>query len=348
MAGGWTTAGLVAAVAGAGGLGMLPASRRTVDELAADIDAVRRLTDRPFGVNFLIAPPEPFDGGAGPSGLRQVQAFLDPVRQRLGLPGGPSSLALPPSVIDQQIELVCAARVPVISFAMGHPGRFVDRLRQAGTVIVGTATTVAEAVALEQAGLDAVLSQGAEAGGHRATFDVEAPAELPLVGTLALVPQTVDRLTVPVIAAGGIMDGRGLAAALALGAAGVQMGTRFLTVEESGAFAGYRARILRSDGTDTTVTRSISGRPARALRNALIDGMRAQGVAPLPWPYQALAAQDVYEAAVRRDMGDFAPLLAGQGGSMARPGQRAHEVVAEVAAGAARILRELSGDLGPG
>jgi nitronate monooxygenase len=337
MAGGWTTPELVAAVSNAGGLGMLPAARRTVDQLAGDIEAVSRLTTKPFGVNFLIAPPEPFDGNDD-----AVQAFLDPIRARFGLPAGTGRVRLPPPAIDEQIELVGARRIPVVSFAMGNPHRFLDRLRAAKALAFGTATTADEAVALEQAGVHAVVTQGAEAGGHRATFDVSAPEELPLIGTMVLVPQVVDRVSVPVIAAGGIADGRGMAAALALGASGVQMGTRFLTVEESGAFPDYRARILRSDGTDTTVTRRVSGRPARALRTRLLREMHDRGVESLPWPYQGVAAQDVYAAAIGAGAGDFAPMLAGQGGAMARPGQRAQEVVAEVAADAVRVLLALS------
>jgi nitronate monooxygenase len=322
MAGGWTTPALVAAVANAGGLGMLAGARITAQRLREQIDAVRAATDRPFGVNFLLAPPDP-----APHDAAAMQHVLDEGRAKLGLPRGLATLpALPPSQLQQQIDLVCAAHIPIVSFAMGDPAPFVGRLKEAGCFVIAMATTVDDALRLEAAGIDAVVAQGAEAGGHRSTLD--APGEdLSLIGTFALVPQVVDAVKVPVIAAGGVMDGRGVLAALALGAQAAQLGTRFLLARESGASGAYRRRLLEAVETDTVVTRALTGRPARALRNALVRAVERAGTPPLPWPYQAMAADDLWRAATGRDDADWAPLFAGQGLRLARSEAPASEIV---------------------
>lgn len=322
MAGGWTTPALVAAVANAGGLGMLAAARITAAQLGEQIDAVRAATDRPFGVNFLLAPPD-----AAPRDAAAMQRVLDEGRAELGLPPGRATPpALPPSPLQQQIDLVCAAHIPIVSFAMGDPAPFVGRLKATGCFVIAMATTVDDALRLEAAGIDAIVAQGADAGGHRSTLD--APGEdLPLVGTFALVPQVVDAVQVPVIAAGGIMDGRGVLAALALGAQAAQLGTRFLLARESAAFGAYRRQLLDAVETDTVVTRALTGRPARALRNALVRAVERAGTPPLPWPYQALVADDLWRAAIDRDDADWAPLLAGQGLRLARSEAPAGELV---------------------
>ena len=313
MAGGWTTPALVAAVANAGGLGMLAAARITAEQLRVQIDAVRAATDRPFGVNFLLAPPD-----AAPRDAEAIQRVLDEGRAVLSLPPGQATPpALPPSQLQQQIDLICAARIPIVSFAMGDPAPFVGRLKQQGCFVIAMATTVDDALRLEAAGIDAIVAQGGDAGGHRSTLDT--PGED--------VPQVVDAVKVPVIAAGGIMDGRGVLAALALGAHAAQLGTRFLLASECAAFGAYRRRLLEAVETDTVVTRALTGRPARALRNALVRAVERAGTPPLPWPYQALVADDLYRAAIDRDDADWAPLFAGQGLRLARSGAPAGEIV---------------------
>src|SRR5262249_54884371 len=159
---------------------------------------------------------------------------------------------------------VCEARIPIVSFAMGDPAPFIDRLKRNDAFVVAMATTVEEARRLEAAGVDAIVAQGSEAGGHRSTLGPPGD-QLHPIGTLALVPQVADAVEVPVIAAGGIMDGRGVLAALALGAQAAQLGTRFLRARESGAFPAYRRRLREAMETDTVVTRALTGRPARAL-----------------------------------------------------------------------------------
>jgi len=328
MAGGWTTPALVAAVAQAGGLGMLAAARLSADELRMQVEAVRAATDRPFGVNFLLAPPDPAPGDAS-----EMQRLLDRGRARFGLGVGPAQLRLPASQLGEQLAYVSEARIPIVGFAMGDPAPFVARIKEHGGFVIAMATTVDDALRLEASGADAIVAQGAEAGGHRSILDGAAGAHPPLVGTLSLVPQVVDAVRVPVIAAGGIMDGRGVFAALSLGAQAAQLGTRFLLARESGAFAAYRRRLCEANETDTAMTLAISGRPARALRNELVRTVDGASTAPLPWPYQALAADDIYRAAVAAGDPDWAPLLAGQGLRLARAETSAREIVESIADG---------------
>jgi nitronate monooxygenase len=328
MAGGWTTPALVAAVANAGGLGMLAAARLSPHELRLQVEAVRAATDRPFGVNFLLAPPD-----APPSDAGAMQQALAPGRERFGLGAGPGRLSLPPSQLAEQLAYMSEAKIPIVGFAMGDPAPFVARIKEHGGFVVAMATTVADAMRLEAGGADAIVAQGGEAGGHRSLLDGAAGADPPLVGTLALVPQVVDAVRVPVIAAGGIMDGRGVLAALSLGAQAAQLGTRFLLARESGAFPAYRRRLREATETDTVMTRAISGRPARALRNELVRAVDGAGTTPLPWPYQALAADDIYRAAVRAGDADWAPLLSGQGLRLACDEASAADIVGSIVSG---------------
>jgi len=322
MAGGWTTPALVAAVCNAGGLGILAAARLSVEQLQEQIEAVRRLTPRPFGVNFLLAPPDEF-----PSDLEAMQQVLNAGRSRLGLAQAPTPPRLPASPLAAQVDLVCSTKVPVVTFAMGDPAPWIESLKASGAFVIAMATTVDDAVRLQSSGVDAIVAQGSEAGGHRSTIDTPSDAELPLVGLMALVPPLVDAVHVPVIAAGGIMDGRGVLAALVLGAQAVQLGTRFLLATESGTFHAYRQRLMEAVETDTVMTRSLTGRMARALRNDLIRTVEESGRPVLGWPYQALAAEDLYRAAIASDNAAWAPLLAGQGLRLARGETAAAEIV---------------------
>lgn len=270
---GSTTPELVAAVSAAGGLGSLGAARQSPEALRRDIQAVRALTDRPFAVNLFVwedsAPGDP----------ASVDAVLRPHRERLGLPEPPERPA-PGSLVDltaAQLEVLREERVTVLSYTMGVLNEF-DGIR------IGTATSVAEGVALEEHGVDLIVAQGVEAGGHRGGF-----ADRGLVGLMALVPQMVDAVSAPVIAAGGIMDGRGIAAALALGAAGVQLGTAFLACPECGAPPQHKAALRATADTGTTIA-ATTGRPARGRRSALVDDLPD---ALLPFPQQAARWADL-------------------------------------------------------
>jgi nitronate monooxygenase len=337
MAGGWTTPVLVSEVSNAGGLGMLAGARVSPDRLREDIRAVKARTDRPFGVNFLLAPPEPAGGD-----VTTVQRFLDRFREELGLPSGDTELSLPPSPIQEQLEAVFSERVPVLSLATGDPGELTERAHEEGMRTIAMITTVEEAVLVTDRGADVVVAQGAEAGGHRSTFELGPNGEGQLVGTMALVPQVVDAVNVPVVAAGGIADGRGLVATLALGAAGAQLGTRFLLARESGAHPDYRKRLLNATESDTVITRTFTGRPARALRNRFLEEYSSAGPEPLAWPLQSLAARDIYAASQAAENDDYSPLFAGQGLRMLKKGEQgAAEIVGEILKEAGAVLARL-------
>lgn len=327
MAGGWTTPELVAAVSNSGGMGMLAASGLSVEKTRDLIRRTRALTEHPFGVNFQFVPQE-----TGNTDVASAQRFLDRFRERLGLPSAADNteLTLPPAEVAAQVEAVIEEGAPVVSFALGDPAPLVPQLRSAGVRVFATVTTVEEARQVVAAGVDGVIAQGSEAGGHRSTFTAGPGGEVPLIGTLALIPQVVDAVDVPVIASGGVMDGRGGAAALALGAGAIQLGTRFLLATESGAGPSYRRRLIEATEADTVVTRAFTGRAARSVRNRFVQEYERAGQTPLAWPLQRAAARDIYQAAQAAGNSDYYLLLAGQGLRMATREQGAAEIVAEI------------------
>jgi nitronate monooxygenase len=329
MAGGWTTPELVAAVSNAGGLGMLAGSRLSVAQLDEQIRRTRELTQQPFGVNFLIAPSEP-PVGSTPA----LEAVFDAARAALGLtrpvvsPGAPPPPPGPGA--GELLDAALARGVRLLSLALGDPAPYVDRVHRAGGVMFAMVTTVDDARRVEAAGVDVIVTQGAEAGGHRSTIDMPSDGDAALVGTMALVPQVVDAVRCPVVASGGIMDGRGVLAALVLGAAGAQLGTRFLLAAESNVFPGYRERLLGAVETDTTVTRAFTGRAARSIRNRFIEQFERSDAKPLPWPHQRAAAADIYSAAMTQGDPEWVPLLAGQGLRLARDVEPAATIIATI------------------
>lgn len=223
MAGGATTPELVAAVSNAGGLGSLAGVMLPPERLREEIRKIRTLTDRPFNVNLFVLKPV----AVAQAELEAAMERLQPIRAELGLPPGKAPAKFSEN-FEAQLEVLLEEKPPVVSFHFDLlPAFQVERLHQAGCKVIGTATNVAEALAWQEAGADYISAQGAEAGGHRGTFI--GPFEHAMTGTLALLPQVVAAVKIPVLAAGGIMDGRGIAAALLLGASAVQMGTAFLT-----------------------------------------------------------------------------------------------------------------------
>ena len=312
MAGGPTTPNLVAAVSNAGGLGSLGAAYLPPETLREQVREIRSLTDAPFGVNLFV--PTPFE--AEPEEIERANGLLGPYREELGIesPEVPSSFE---ESFDDQFEVVLEERVPVFSFTFGVPREEqLRRLRDAGAITVGTATTVREGLRLEEDGVDIVVAQGSEAGGHRGTFLGDFRDAL--IGTIALVPQMVDAVSVPVVAAGGVMDGRGLAAVLVLGADAAQMGTAFLTCEESGAHPEFKRAVFGAADDETAVTRAFSGKAARGLKNRFLVEMGEREGELAPFPIQNALTRDVRAAAQRQDRPEFMSLWAGQAARLAR------------------------------
>jgi nitronate monooxygenase len=328
---GSTTPALVAAVSNAGGLGSLGATNLSPDAIIAAINEIRSLTDRPFNVNLFAGGEE--DRDIDPA---RALAILGRYHAELGLPAPevPSGM---PNPFPAQLEAVLDANVPVFSFTFGLPNADAfTRLKERGTITIGTATTVAEARLLADAGCDAVVAQGAEAGGHRGSF--ASPIEDAMIGTMALVPQVVDAVDVPVIASGGIMDGRGIVAAMALGASAVQMGTAFLACEEASVPDAYRAALRKTPGERTAITRAFSGRQARGIVNEFIDAWRGHEDAILPFPLQNAATRPLRSAAAGTNDPRFLSMWAGQGAALTREPLPAAELVEALV----REMRETS------
>ena len=312
---------------GLGSYGLYGYSAERISETAARL---RSETSRPFLLNLWLplddvadGTPEEFDASR-----HQLQPFYD----ELGIepPARPDRF-LPP--FDEQIEAVLAARPAVLSFVYGvPPADVVSRARERGIVVLGTATTVDEAVALEQGGVDVVIASGAEAAGHRVSFLQRA--EDSLVGTFALVPQVADAINVPVIAAGGIADRRGVAAALALGASGVQVGTAFLRTRESAANDSYRTAIIDAAAHSTVLTRALSGRLARGIPNRAVRTIE-QGGRVATFPAQNWLTGQFRVEAARRDLADLQSLWMGQASPLARF-DRAQAAFEELAIGFGR------------
>lgn len=325
-----STPELVAAVSDAGGLGSLGAAMLPPEAMREAIASIRSLTDRPFAVN-LFAWPE--IEAATPGAVDGMRDALRPLRRRFGLDDSDPRAPDVRRLLDDQLTVLTEERPPVFSFTFGIPD--LAALEDAGGVVVGTATTVAEARALEQAGVDAIVAQGSEAGGHRGTF--LGPFENALVGTMALVPQVVDAVSIPVLAAGGIMDGRGIAAALALGAEGAQIGTAFVATDESGVAAAHKQAVAEIADDGTVVTDRYSGRPARMARTQLIDALERSHVPVPPFPLQSALTRDLHAAAAERGDRDAMFVLAGQGAALTRA-LPAAELVATLVAETEAVL----------
>ena len=324
MAGGATTVDLVAAVCRARALGFLGCAYSSPEVIRETAAAVRARTDRPFGLNLFA--PQPMADASGDAG-RMVE-LLKGVHAELGIAPpsvpGPSDLAF-----ADQLEAVLETDASVFSFTFGLlPPGAVEEVRARGLVVIGTATTVDEAVALETAGVDAIVAQGSEAGAHRGTFGPSFEAAM--IGTMALIPQVVDAVSVPVIASGGIMDGRGIAAALALGAEAAQLGTAFLTCDEAGIPAAYKQAIINAREDQTRVTRAFSGRPARGIVNSLMADIDGDAEAILPFPLQNALTRPARTAAAAQDRADYLSLWAVQGVRLSRR-LPAEELVTEIA-----------------
>lgn len=304
---------LAVAVSNAGGLGSLPCAMLGADALRKELAAIRSQTDRPFNVNFFCHEP-PQASAARDAAWRDA---LAPFFAELGLdpevPAGPGRVPFDSTAAD----LLAQFRPPVVSFHFGLPApELLTRVRGWGAKVLSSATTVEEALWLEARGVDAIIAQGLEAGGHRGMFlSDQLDAQL---GTFALVRQVVQAVKTPVIAAGGIADAQGVAAALALGAAGVQVGTAYLLCPEATTTALHR-QALRSDAARVTaVTNVFTGRPARGIVNRVIRELGPISAAAPAFPLAAPRMGALRAKAESRGSSEFSPLWAGQNASGCR------------------------------
>jgi nitronate monooxygenase len=313
--GGLSTVHLTAIVSNAGGMGSFGAHHLSAVQIKETVAAIRLLTARPFAMNLWIPLPGETELRLDPLEFAANVNRLKDCYEALGLPE-PEFRDSFSHRFDDQIEAVLETRPPVLSFVFGIPSRDVLRaLRQRSVKTIGAATTVDEARALEEAGVDLIVASGSDAGGHRPSF-LES-AEKSLTGTLALIPQVVDAVKTPVVAAGGIGDGRGIVAALLLGAAGAQLGTVFLATHESGASETHKAELVGESARYTALTRAFSGRMARGIRNRFIDEMRAHEAEWPPYPIQNWFVQSIRGAAAWAGRAEYLPLWAGQAAAFA-------------------------------
>jgi nitronate monooxygenase len=327
---------LVVAVSEGGGLGSFGVHHLDGAGIRAIDAQIRARTRRTYALNLWIPLGDSDDPQMTDA---QWQAAVDLLRPyfdelRVPLPARPERFG---PRYQEQIETLLELRPPVFSFVFGVPGAGVlDRCRSAGIATVGAATTPAEARLLADAGVDMIVASGFEAGGHRISF-LREPEEC-LTGTMALIPQVVDTVKVPVIAAGGIADGRGVAAALKLGAAAAQIGTAFLACEESNASPLHRAKLFSADARRTSLTRAFTGRLARSIHNDFIDALSGREQVLAPYPVQAWLTAQLKVAALAANRADVMSLWAGQGAPLLKH-RRAAELLRALIAAAEETTR---------
>lgn len=326
---------LAAAVSAAGGLGSLPCAMLTPDTLHAQFAKFRARTDKPVNVNFFCHTP-PVPNTAREARWRdQLRTYYEEFGIDPMLPV-PSSNRMP---FDATFcDVIEQLKPQAVSFHFGLPdAALLRRVKAAGCVVISSATVAAEAIWLEQHGADAVIAQGYEAGGHRGMFLTDDVAAQ--VGTFALVPQIVDAVAVPVIAAGGIADARGIAAAFALGAAGVQIGTAFMHCPEAKILGAHRAALKSAGDAGTTFTNLMTGRPARGIVNRIMRELGPIGEAP-EFPLAAGALAPLRAKAEASGSGGFSPMWAGQAAALGRA-MPAHELTLALVAETQAELRRL-------
>ncbi len=355
--GGAGTPKLAAAVSEAGGLGVLGAADCSASELRKNIAEVRRLTDKPFGVNTLLPASVLRDTQASTLGhepevdLPDYQQIVKAFMSREGLPepteeeheklqglGRPHRDGPTPFSKDffvQQMEVIIEERVPVYAAGLGNPGPWMDRLRANGTKVMALIGSPKQARQVADCGLDLIIAQGNDAGGHNSP-----------IGTMSLIPQVVDAVgDIPVLAAGGIADGRGVAAALMLGAEGVWVGSAFLATPEANILDFQKQAIVDGTAESSTVSLAWTGKPARVLRSKWTKAWDKSDKAPLPMPFQQMISWPVMAAASIAERGDIAPGTAGQGIGLIDSIRPAREVVECLVSGAETALESAKNNL---
>jgi nitronate monooxygenase len=307
---------LAAAVSNAGGLGSFGAHHLEPDAIVETVADLRRHTSEPFAVNLWVSTHDEPEDAMSDRRWADAVDRLRPLYDELGI-DAPARPARFSPTFDEQVEAVLEARPPVFSWVCGIPEPGVmDALRERGIVTVGTAITADEAVALDEAGVDVIVASGAEAGGHRVAF-LDEP-ERSLVGTLALIPVVADEVEAPVVAAGGITDARGIVAALALGAEGVQLGTAFLATTQSGAPDAHKAALFSPAARRTQLTRAFTGRLARGIAGRLSDELAPGDPRIAPFPYQAHLVRPLRDAALAQGRTDVVAMWSGQAAPLLR------------------------------
>jgi nitronate monooxygenase len=312
--GGLSSQKLTAAVSNFGGLGSFAAHNLTPGAIKDVIAEIRSLTSKPFAMNLWVSME---DEGARTSDENAFNRSLAPLAVHIAALGAPRPEYKPYSWIrfEDQARVLLDEKVPVFSFIYEIPPQeILEECRAKHIVTIGTATTPEEGAALQEAGVDAVVASGFEAGGHRSSF--LRAAEDSLTGTFSLVPQIADMVNVPVIAAGGIADARGVIAALALGAEAVQMGTAFLACEESGASLLHRQALRGKKAGHTALTKGFTGRLARGIHNRLLEELNQEGTAILPYPLQRRLVRNLAILAEAAGRSDLLPLWAGQSANL--------------------------------
>jgi len=311
MAGGPSTPELAAAVSNSRALGSLGVGYLSPEQIESEIRKVKELTNKPFSINLFV-PDRDVASQPSDKVLNRLKEFSE----ELGI-DSPEIPSPPKYNFEDQLAVVIENNVPIFSFTFGIPDKvLIKGLLERGVLVIGTATCVEEGVSLEQAGCSAIVAQGSEAGGHRGTFG--STKGTPMVGGLALVPQLTDKVKIPIIASGGIMDGRGIAASIALGASAVQIGTAFLSCEEAGVPKPWLDTLLSSKDVSTVLTRAFSGKYARGIKNRFIDEMSFLEQEVANYPVQNSLTRQIRNTAKEKQNSDFMSLWAGQGSAMSR------------------------------
>jgi nitronate monooxygenase len=314
--GGLPSQHLTATVSNLGGLGSLGAVTLGSSAIKEVIGEIRSLTERQFAINLWVSTSDQRASHISAEAIDQAIQSYASYYAELGIER-PSRVEATPQDFEAQVMSAIDAHAPVLSFTFGIPPTDVlAECRKQGIRTIGSATTPEEAVTLEEAGLDLIVASGFEGGGHRGSF--LRPAKDSLIGSVSLIPQVVDAVRVPVIAAGGIADARGIAAALALGAGAVQIGTAFLPCAGSGASKTHAAALLSEAAKQTGLTDKFTGRLARGLRNRLMDELEDRSTSPLPFPVQHSVTQTYASRAAQQGKTELMTLWAGQSASLCR------------------------------
>ncbi len=314
--GGYSSVELASTVSNLGGLGSFGAFSQTPQEIIDTSHAIRANTDQPFAINLWVSKKDENLSSFKETEYEKLKELFKPYFDEFGVPLPEMPTSLGPEY-DDQVEALLEAKPPVFSFVFGIPSQeILDRCRKNGIKTIGNATTVDEAIALEKAGVDAVVATGFEAGGHRVSF-LRSPEDS-LMGIFALVPQVADSASIPVIAAGGIADGRGIAAALTLGADAVQIGTAFLATKQSNATEEHKRKLFSPGAKYTTLTKVFSGRLARGIKSRLAEELKGKEHLLAPFPMQSLFLSSLRSTILSGNRSDYITLWSGQSAALLR------------------------------